>query len=130
MIERPEVINGATYKIKPPIIDEAVYITINDAKIDGAIRPIEIFINSKNMKNFPWISCVTRLLSAQLRQGGEFPSFVIDELLDTYDPSGGYFIPKTSIKVNSIVAHIGYVLKTHCENLGLLNNQPSLELNK
>ena len=121
MLDRPEIVNGVTYKIKPPLINDAVYITINDAEIDGVKRPIEIFINSKNMENFPWISCVTRLISAVLRQKGEFPSFLIDELIETYDPKGGYFIPNSDgAKANSIVAHIGYIFKQHCKNLGLL----------
>jgi len=120
MLDRPDILNGTTYKIRPPIIDEAVYITINDADVDGVTRPVEVFINSKDMKNFPWISCVTRLLSAQLRQNGKFPNFIINELLETYDPSGGYFVPGSGIKVNSIVGHIGLVIKKHCENLDIL----------
>ena len=127
MILRPKVLQGKTYKIRPPTINEAVYVTINDMEINKQIQPIETFINSKEMKSFQWISCVTRLLSAQLRQDKEFPSFVIDELIDTYDPTGGYYIPKTQIWCNSIVAHIGYVLKWHCEDLGLLNKETGNE---
>jgi hypothetical protein len=102
------------------VIDDAVYITINDAVVDGQLRPVEIFINSKNMENFPWISCVTRLLSAVLRQDGPFPMFAIDELIQTHDPKGGYIIPKSKgVRAHSIVAHIGFEIKKHCEELGL-----------
>ena len=123
-IERPFQVEGATYKIKPPTIDDAVYITINNEEIDGKLRPIELFINSKNMQSFQWVSCVTRLLSAEFRRKGDFPSFVIDEMLETYDPQGGYVIPKSNgVKANSIVAHIGWVLKRHCIELGLIEDE-------
>lgn len=126
MIDRPEIVQGRTYKIKPPIIDEAVYITINDAEINGVIRPIEVFINSKNMQSFQWISCVTRLLSAAMRHDGAFPRYVVDELLDTYDPHGGYIIPGSKgRRANSIVAHIGWVIYEHCELLGLMEDTAS-----
>jgi hypothetical protein len=121
MIDRPEIVHGKTYKLKPPIIDESVYVTINDAEIGGAMRPVEVFINSKNMQSFQWISLITRLLSAHMRTAEEFPVFVIDEMLETYDPHGGYMIPKTQgVRVNSIVAHIGWVLKQHCIELGVI----------
>ena len=113
MLDRPEVIQGKTYKLKPPIIDEAVYVTINDAEINGTMRPVELFINSKNMASFQWISLITRLLSAHMRVAEEFPIFIVDEMMDTYDPHGSYFIPGSGVKVNSIVAHIGWVLKQH-----------------
>ena len=29
-LERPEMLRGTTYKIKPPVSDHAMYITIND----------------------------------------------------------------------------------------------------
>ena len=119
-LDRKQKLNGKTYKIKPPIIEEAVYITINDAEVDGQLRPIEVFINSKHMESFQWISCTTRLLSASFRQDGPFPDFIIGELLETFDPKGAYFIPGTGKKVNSIVAHIGMILEEHCKEIGLL----------
>ena len=121
MLERPERVSGKTYKLKPPIIDEAVYLTINDAEINGQMRPVEIFINSKNMESFQWISLITRLVSAHMRTAEEFPHFVIEEMLETYDPHGGYVIPRTEgVRVHSIVAHIGYILQEHCKTLGVM----------
>ena len=120
MLERPERVNGKTYKLKPPIIEEAVYLTINDAEINGQLRPVEIFVNSKNMDSYQWISLITRLVSAHMRTSDEFPHFVIEEMLCTHDPHGSYFIPRTSIKVPSIVAHIGHILQEHCKELGLI----------
>lgn len=122
MRERPDVLESKTYKIRPPVIDCAIYITISDEIAeDGSRRPREVFINSKNVQSFQWVSLVTRLLSAQLRQDGPFPSFVIEEMLNTFDTDGGYIIPGAKgRRANSIVAHIGMVFEDHCKALGLV----------
>ena len=141
-IKRPLDLPGKTYQISPPVLDENVYITINDCEVGGQLRPVEIFINSRNMQSFAWISCVTRLLSAIQQIEGEFPWFVIDELQDTYDPLGGYMIPRSNGKrAHSVVGHIGYVLEQHCRAIGLErpkkekpnregNHEPNHELNR
>lgn len=116
---RPELVSGKTYKIQPAIMDEPMYVTINDAEFDGQLRPVEIFVNSRNVQSFQWINVLMRMLSAQLQQPGPFPEFVISELMESYDPQGGYFVPKVG-RVNSVAAHIGLVLRGHCERLGLV----------
>ena len=50
-LERPEVLIGSTYKIKTPVSDHAMYVTINDIVLNEGTeheqrRPFEIFINS------------------------------------------------------------------------------------
>jgi len=121
MITRPNTLQSTTYKIKPPIIDEAIYITISDMDVNDTIRPVEVFINSKHMESYQWITCVTRLLSAALRNEGDFPAWVIEELVDTHDLSGGYIIPKSQGKrANGVVSHIGLVFEEHCRSLGLI----------
>lgn len=118
-INRPEVVSGTTYRIRPSVIDEAIFITINDLEVDGHVRPVEIFVNSKHAPMGQWISALTRLLSAQLQQPGDFPFFIIDELKETVDPLGGYFIPGKQKMCPSIVAHLGLVLEEHCAGLGI-----------
>ena len=119
---RPEKLIGATYKISPPIIEDSIYITINDHIFpDGTVRPVELFISSKNMASFQWVSLISRTVSALLRQPGPFPAYVIDEFLETYDPHGSYFIPGGKGQANSIAAHIGMVFKWHCTELGLID---------
>lgn len=119
--ERPPVLTGSTYKIKPPTIDHAVYITINNGVIDGQTRPVELFISSRDMASFQWVTCVARLVSAQLRLSGEFPGFVVKELLTTHDPMGGYIVPQSKgFRAPSIVAHIGWILERHCAEMGLM----------
>jgi len=115
--KRPEVLQGTTYRITPPTMEDHIYITINDAKIDDQLRPIEIFLNTRDHAAFQWIGVLMRMISAQLQQPGEFPGFVVTELLESYDPEGGYFVKRR--KVNSIAAHIGIILEAHCEKLGL-----------
>ncbi len=56
-LERPEVLIGSTYKIKTPVSDHAMYLTINDIVLNEGTehehrRPFEIFINSKNLDHF------------------------------------------------------------------------------
>jgi len=56
-LERPDVLIGSTYKIKTPVSDHAMYVTINDYVLnEGTVhesrRPFEIFINSKNLDHF------------------------------------------------------------------------------
>ena len=59
-LERPEVLIGSTYKIKTPVSDHAMYVTINDIVLNEGTpheqrRPFEVFINSKNLDHFQWI---------------------------------------------------------------------------
>src|SRR5690349_24314298 len=75
-LERPEMLIGSTYKIKTPVSDHAMYVTINDIILnEGAEyeqrRPFEIFINSKNLDHYQWIVALTRVISAVFRKGGD-----------------------------------------------------------
>ena len=74
--QRPEMLIGSTYKIKPPVSDHALYITINDILLNQGSdeeirRPFEIFVNSKNMEFYSWIVALTRVISAVFRKGGD-----------------------------------------------------------
>ena len=92
---RPEKITGSTYKVKTPVTEHALYITINDIIMNEGTpqehrRPFEIFINSKNMDHFQWIVGLTRVMSAVFRKGGDV-TFLVEELHSVFDPNGGYF---------------------------------------
>jgi ribonucleoside-diphosphate reductase alpha chain len=110
LIPRPESLQGTTYKIKWPESAHAVYVTINDAEIDGERRPFEIFINSKNMEHYAWTLGLTRMISAVFRRGGDV-SFVPDELKAVFDPRGGGWI--NGRYVPSLLAAIGGVIERH-----------------
>ena len=121
-VGRPRMLAGVVYKIKPPIYDEALYVTITDHVVDGQRRPFEIFVMSKNMESFQWISILTRMISALMRQPHrQFPMFVIEEMMATFDPKGGYF-GQAAAKGRfypSVVAEIGQVLRERCIELGV-----------
>lgn len=123
---RPGTVSGKTYKIKPPTYSDALYITINDIELpDGTRRPIEMFLNSKNMESFQWIVALTKLVSAIFRQPGDF-LFMIEELKGVFDPKGGHFLPNGGGLCPSVVAHIGLIIEEHCTGLGLIE-KPHLD---
>jgi ribonucleoside-diphosphate reductase alpha chain len=110
LMPRPELLEGATYKIKWPESAHAVYVTINDAEIDGERRPFEIFVNSKNMEHYAWTVGLTRMISAVFRRGGDV-SFVPEELKAVFDPRGGGWIDGRYVP--SLLAAIGGVIERH-----------------
>jgi hypothetical protein len=122
-LARPDKITGSTYKVKTPVTEHALYITINDVIMNEGTdqehrRPFEIFVNSKNMEHFQWIVGLTRVMSAVFRKGGDL-TFLIEELESVFDPNGGYY-KKGGKYVPSLVAELGQVLEEHLQNIGML----------
>jgi ribonucleoside-diphosphate reductase alpha chain len=116
-LDRPNELEGATYKIKWPESEHAIYITINDLVIAGHRRPFEVFINSKNMEHFAWTVALTRMISAVFRRGGDV-SFVVEELKAVFDPRGGAWMQGKYVP--SILAAIGGVIEKHMVAIGFL----------
>ncbi|MBS0383686.1 MAG: NrdJb [Proteobacteria bacterium] len=124
-LERPEILIGATYKIKSPLFEHALYVTINDIVLNAGTefesrRPFEIFINSKNMDHFQWIVALTRIMSAVFRKGGDV-TFLVEELKAVFDPRGGYF-KAGGVYMPSIVAELGNIIEAHLKMIGLLKD--------
>ncbi|HEX7037294.1 MAG TPA: NrdJb [Pseudomonadales bacterium] len=122
-VSRPEVLEGRTYKVKTPLSEHALYVTINDMVLNAGTphesrHPFEIFINSKNMDHFQWIVALTRIVSAVFRKGGDC-TFLVEELQSVFDPRGGYFKPGGRF-MPSLVAEIGAIIERHLEGLGML----------
>jgi len=122
-LQRPETLIGMTYKIKSPLFEHALYVTVNDIVLNAGTpheqrRPFEIFINSKNMDHFQWIVALTRIMSAVFRKGGDC-TFLVEELKAVFDPRGGY-LKKGGVYMPSIVAEIGAVLERHLIAIGML----------
>jgi ribonucleoside-diphosphate reductase alpha chain len=115
--DRPEALEGHTYKLKWPGSEHAIYVTINDTVINGHRRPFEIFINSKNMEHFAWTVALTRMISAVFRRGGDV-SFVVEELKAVFDPRGGAWVEGRYIP--SILAAIGGVIEQHLIRIGFI----------
>ena len=116
-LDRPEALEGNTYKIKWPESEHAIYITINDVIVGGQRRPFEVFINSKNMEHFAWTVALTRMISAVFRRGGDV-SFVVEELKAVFDPRGGAWMEGRYVP--SILAAIGGVIERHMVEIGFL----------
>lgn len=125
-VKRPEMLLGSTYKVKTPLSEHALYMTINDIVLNqGTVhemrRPFEIFINSKNMDHFMWVVALTRVISAVFRKGGDC-TFLAEELKAVFDPKGGYFKPGGKY-MPSLVAEIGDAIESHLRMIGLLKDE-------
>jgi hypothetical protein len=125
-LQRPEVLMGSTYKIKTPLSDHALYVTINDVIMNPGTEhehriPFEVFINSKNMEHFQWVTALTRVISAVFRKGGDV-AFLTEELKQVFDPQGGYF-KKGGRFMPSLVAEIGEAIESHLKSTGVIQDE-------
>ena len=133
-LEREAMLEGATYKLRWPGSDHAMYITINDIERDGPAggmpstrhaggvpsirrRPFEVFINSKNLEHYAWTVALTRMISAIFRRGGDV-TFVVEELKAIFDPQGGQWMGGRYVP--SLLAAIGQVIEGHMIRTGFL----------
>ncbi|MXQ09622.1 adenosylcobalamin-dependent ribonucleoside-diphosphate reductase [Alphaproteobacteria bacterium GH1-50] len=116
-LDRPQTLEGNTYKLKWPDSEHAIYITINDIIVGGRRQPFEVFINSKNMEHYAWTVALTRMISAVFRRGGDV-SFVVEELKAVFDPRGGAWMQGKYVP--SILAAIGGVIERHLVSIGFI----------
>jgi ribonucleoside-diphosphate reductase alpha chain len=116
MVRTPKL-TGATYKLRWPDSEHAMYVTINDVEHEGGLRPFEVFVNSKNLEHYAWVVALTRMISAVFRRGGEV-AFVAEELKQVFDPRGGQW--SEGKYVPSLVAAIGDVIERHMIETGFL----------
>ena len=112
---RAESLHGTTYKLRWPESAHAVYLTINDVEQDGARRPFEMFINSKNMEHYAWTLGLTRMVSAVFRRSTDV-AFVAEELKAVFDPRGGAWMQGRYVP--SLLAAIGDIVERHLGGLG------------
>lgn len=128
-VQRPETLVGTTYKVKTPVSDHAMYVTINDIVLNEGTahesrRPFEMFINSKNLDHYQWIVALTRIMSAVFRKGGDV-TFLVEELKAVFDPRGGYWQPGGKF-MPSIIAELGCIVEKHLITIGMLRS-PELD---
>lgn len=123
-LPRPDMLPGATYKLKWADSPHAIYITINDTMENGRRRPFEIFCNSKNMEHYAWVTALMRMISAVFRRGGDI-AFVVDELKAVFDPRGGQFMDQKYVP--SVIAAIGAIVGRHMEEIGFVEKKDSLD---
>jgi len=116
-LDRPDSLEGRTYKLHWPGSDHAIYITLNDIMENGRRRPFEVFINSKNMEHYAWTVALTRMISAVFRRGGDV-AFVVEELKAVFDPRGGQWMEGEYVP--SLLAAIGGVIERHMIDIGFI----------
>jgi len=114
---RPEVVDAKVYKLKSAFVKNSVFITLSYIKDDSIIRPIEIFINSKDLTRAPEYVVLTRLVSAIFRRSND-PMFILEELQGIFDPNGGTF--KEGKYYHSFYAEIADVIERFFFDVGIM----------
>ena len=120
---RPDVVDAKVYKLKSAFIKNSVFITMSYIKHEDQIRPIEIFINSKDLTRAPEYVVLTRLISAIFRRSPN-PLFILEELQGIFDPNGGSF--KEGKYYHSFYAEIADVIERFFYDVQILDKPNSL----
>ena len=116
-IHRPEVLDAKVYKLKSLFVKCSVFITLSYVKDNSGIRPMEIFINSKDLTRAPEYVMLTRLISAVFQRSDD-PRFVLEELQGIFDPNGGKF--KDGKYYHSFYAEIADVIERFLFDVGII----------
>ena len=116
---RPPIVNALVYKLKSGFIKHSIYITLSYIEQNGHKRPIEIFINSKDLTKNAEYAVLTRLISAIFRKSTN-PIFILEELSGIYDPNGGYH--KNGKYIYSFYAEIADIIEQFFKEIGIENN--------
>ncbi|MDD3807756.1 MAG: hypothetical protein PHE86_06980 [Candidatus Marinimicrobia bacterium] len=114
---RPDVVDAKVYKIKSPFVKFSVYITLSYVWENGKKRPMEIFINSKDLTHSAEYAVLTRLISAIFRRASD-PYFILEELRSIYDPNGGYF--KNGKYIHSFYSEVADVIERFFKDEGII----------
>lgn len=115
--KRPEVVDAKVYKLKSAFVKNSVFITLSYVNDSGVIRPIEIFINSKDLTRAPEYVVLTRLVSAIFRRSND-PMFILEELQGIFDPNGGTY--KEGKYYHSFYAEIAEVIERFFFEVGVI----------
>ena len=116
-IIRPEVVDAKVYKLKSAFVKNSVFITLSYVEDENDVRPIEIFINSKDLTRAPEYVVLTRLVSAIFRRSND-PMFILEELQGLFDPNGGTY--KEGKYYHSFYAEIADVIERFFFDVGIL----------
>ena len=114
---RPEVVDAKVYKLKSAFVKNSVFITLSYVEEEKDVRPIEIFINSKDLTRAPEYVVLTRLVSAIFRRSPD-PMFILEELQGIFDPNGGTY--KEGKYYHSFYAEIADVIERFFFDVGIL----------
>tara|TARA_Y100000994_G_scaffold109895_1_gene90289 strand:+ start:1848 stop:2483 length:636 start_codon:yes stop_codon:yes gene_type:complete len=116
---RPEVVNAKVYKVKSAFVKNAVFITLSYVDTHTGRKPIEIFINSKDLNRSAEYVVLTRLISAIFRRATD-PMFILEELHGIHDPNGGSF--KDGKYYHSFYAEVADVIERFFYEVNIIEN--------
>ena len=122
---RPEVVDAKVYKLKSAFVKNSVFITLSYVEEEKDVRPIEIFINSKDLTRAPEYVVLTRLVSAIFRRSND-PMFILEELQGIFDPNGGTF--KEGKYYHSFYAEIADVIERFFFDVGILERPEAMPI--
>ena len=122
---RPEVVDAKVYKLKSAFVKNSVFITLSYVEEEKEVRPIEIFINSKDLTRAPEYVVLTRLVSAIFRRSND-PMFILEELQGIFDPNGGIF--KEGKYYHSFYAEIADVIERFFFDVGILERPDAMPI--
>ena len=116
-VVRPDVVDAKVYKLKSAFVKNSVFVTLSYINEGGSIRPVEIFINSKDLTRAPEYVVLTRLISAIFRRASD-AMFILEELQGIFDPNGGSF--KEGKYYHSFYAEIADVIERFFYDVGIV----------
>ena len=118
-VMRPDVVDAKVYKIKSAFVKNSVFVTLSYVReSNNLIRPIEIFINSKDLTKAHEYVVLTRLISAIFRRSTD-SMFILEELQGIFDPNGGSY--KDGKYYLSFYAEIGDVIERFFYDVGIID---------
>jgi len=120
---RPEVVKAQVYKLRSGFVKHSVYITLGYIEQGNRNRPIEIFINSKDLTKNAEYAVLTRLISAIFRKSSN-PVFILEELSSIHDPNGGYH--KNGKYIHSFYSEIADVIERFFKEIGCINTEEAV----
>jgi len=119
---RPQVVDAKVYKVKSAFVKNSVFITLSYIDTEVGRRPIEIFINSKDLNRAPEYVVLTRLISAIFRRATD-PMFILEELHGIHDPNGGSF--KEGKYYHSFYAEVAETIEIFFYDVGIIKEKKS-----
>ena len=122
---RPEVVDAKVYKLKSAFVKNSVFITLSYIYDNLEVRPIEIFINSKDLTRAPEYVVLTRLVSAIFRRSND-PMFILEELQGIFDPNGGTY--KDGKYYHSFYAEIADVIERFFFDVGIMERPEAMPM--
>ena len=117
---RPHVVDAKVYKVKSAFVKNSVFITLSYIDTEHGRKPIEIFINSKDLNRAPEYVVLTRLISAIFRRATD-PMFILEELHGIHDPNGGSF--REGKYYHSFYAEVAETIERFFYDVGIIQKE-------